>query len=479
MAKKSVKNHYDHHHRPPVTRREFLARGLMGFGASVVTPSVLGLASLASRQARADSCPPTGWTAGSIPFFVFDLPGGAALPGNFLVGKAGGPEDLLASYDSLGWNPRDAGALDRRFGLPMAANASKILTGIVQKASPAALANLRLASICHQGQSDSAGNNNSAILLVTRSGLYGSLFAAGLGTNNSFSGANTGVPAVDAAVKPLQVSSYNDLAGALSYGTAFSTGAGATISSSLLHSVLKAAAGMSAEQSAKLQSMNLGSQFANLFNCGMNRNIGLATPPAINMDPRQSAEMQAAFGITSSTQPNDYKVVMATIALNVLKGITGPGAMSCTMNGGFDYHGNDHVAADNVDLGAGQTIGMVIEAAHRLNQPFMFQIVTDGGIRAPSGSRDWNEDTNDSMTIVGYFNPSGVTPRSLLQIGNYTDGQGADGSTFVGSSTAKVAYAVFLNYLSVCGKMGQFRNFVAESDFPTPAAGLDSLLFFG
>lgn len=479
MTKKKDNSHF-HHHGPPVTRRDFLSRGLASISTVAMAPSVLGLASLAASKAHAaDTCTPSGWAPGAIPFLVFDLPGGAALQGNFLVGGKGGPDDLLPSYSDLGWDPRASGAIDRRFGLPMAANASKIFQGIIEKASPAAQANLKMASICHQSQSDSNLNANSALLLVTRAGAFGSQFAAGLGMANSFSGSNTSGPYADPAIKPLHVTRYEDLAGALAFGNAFAQGSGYSISDKLLGSVMKAITNMSAEQSAKLASMNLGSQFATLFNCGMQKNVTMAAPSSINMDPRKSPEMCAAYGITSSSASGDINVVMATIVYNALKGNTGPGAI--LPGAGYDYHGNDHVSADAADLVAGHTIGMAVEAAYRLNQPFMFQIVSDGGVRGPGGgSRDWNGDTNDSITVIGYYNPKGVSFRSsVIQLGNYTPGQGADGSTDLGGSTARVGFAVLANYLSVVGKMGDFRRYVNESELPTPGAGLDSFLLFG
>ncbi|MFL5812562.1 MAG: hypothetical protein ACJ763_03215 [Bdellovibrionia bacterium] len=479
MAKKKDNSHF-HHHGPPVTRRDFLSRGLMSISTVAMAPSVLGLASLASSKARAESCAPSGWAPGAIPYLVFDLPGGAALQGNFLVGGKGGAEDLLPSYSDLGWDPRAAGAIDKRFGLPMAANASKIFQGIIEKASPEAQANLKMASICHQSQADSSLNANSALLLVTRAGAFGSQFAAGLGTTNSFSGSNTSGPYADPAIKPLHITRYEDLAGALAFGNAFSQGAGYQISDKLLGSVMKAITSMSAEQSAKLASMNLGDQFKTLFNCGLQKNVTLTAPSSVNLDPRKSPEMCAAFGITTNSNSGDLNVVMATIVYNALKGNTGPGAIAGFGGGGYDYHSNDHVSADNADLAAGRAIGMAVEAAYRLNQAFMFQIVSDGGVRGPGGgSRDWNGDTNDSMTIIGYYNPKGVSFRSqVVQLGNYTAGQGADGSTDLGGSTARVGFAVLANYLNAIGKFGDFRKYVNESELPTPGGGLDSFLLF-
>src|SRR4051812_27739114 len=88
-----------------------------------------------------------------VPFLVFDLAGGAGLPANFLVGKKAGPYDLLSSYNQLGWSPRKSGAVDNRFGLPMAnKDISKVLAGMLSVMSENAQANLRMASILNISQ---------------------------------------------------------------------------------------------------------------------------------------------------------------------------------------------------------------------------------------------------------------------------------------------------------------------------------------
>ena len=98
------------HAAPPVTRRDFLARGLIGAGAVATLPAFLGMsakhaiASSALTAGRVD--PPLPLPL--LPMIVFDMAGGASMPGNFLAGKEGGSEDLLDSYDRLGWDPRAA-----------------------------------------------------------------------------------------------------------------------------------------------------------------------------------------------------------------------------------------------------------------------------------------------------------------------------------------------------------------------------------
>lgn len=126
-----------------------------------------------------------------LPYLVIDLAGGAALPGNFLVGGELGPHDLLPSYDTLGWNPRTE-ELYETFGLPMAAESSKMLAGILSKFGDSAnLSNLQFASICAQSIDNSSRNPLSAIALVNRFANHRATFPhypTGLGSMPSVSG---------------------------------------------------------------------------------------------------------------------------------------------------------------------------------------------------------------------------------------------------------------------------------------------------
>src|SRR5262249_35999403 len=95
-------------HPRPVTRRQFLAQGLIAGSAFVIAPSLVGL--LRASAARADvlACDVGFSPTGRIPFVVFDLAGGANTAGsNVLVGKQGGQLDLLTQdgYSLLGTPP--------------------------------------------------------------------------------------------------------------------------------------------------------------------------------------------------------------------------------------------------------------------------------------------------------------------------------------------------------------------------------------
>ena len=101
-------------HPLPVSRRQFIAQGLMSGAATVIAPTALGLFSnpraaeaalSADLEALKQSCGIAVQGAGKIPFICVDLAGGANMVGsNVLVGGQGGQLDFLsaAGYAKLG-----------------------------------------------------------------------------------------------------------------------------------------------------------------------------------------------------------------------------------------------------------------------------------------------------------------------------------------------------------------------------------------
>ena len=85
------------------------------------------------------------------------------------------------------------------------------------------------------------------------------------------------------------------------------------------------------------------------------------------------------------------------------------------------------------------------------------------------------------MTVMGYYRPDGVPkyrdtnngPRK--QVGHYTNGQGADLNTLVGSKPAHAAYTVLANYLNIQGRLGEFAD---HCPVPALVENVDSLIVF-
>jgi hypothetical protein len=351
----------------------------------------------------------------------------------------------------------------------MAANASQMLAGILASATPAAQANLKLGSLLHFAQDDTSTNSLSALILAIQAGATGSVVNRGFGTQPSLSGGNSNAVAQDASFQPIIVQSINDVLNAISFGPALDA-----LSVASRRSIVQAALSMSLEQLGTLSGGNPGA-FAKQMSCAFQSAIGYTTAGAA-MDPRNDTAISGIYNINAATDPADPSLISAAVVMNVLKGQSGPGVITI---GGCDYHDGTQTTGDAKDLEIGTQIGRAVEAAHALNTPLFFQVLTDGGLFAQSGTRNWGGDSGDKgMTVNGYYNPTavpGLIHPASPQIGAYNAGQGADQSTLIGSDPGKAAYATLANYLQVCGKLA------ANADTFTSVFGtgmVDQVLLF-
>ncbi len=455
-------------HGKPITRRQMLASGVIGFAGAMSLPDLLGLS---LRKAYGSLVKEGKVHDIGLPFIAFDMAGGGALSGNFLVGKQGGPTDLLASYDQLGWNPRSTGALFSDFGLPVAATASQLLAGILAGTTPEARANLRLGSICHFSQDDSSTNKLNPAALVLKATQPGQYISNGLGNVNSTSGGNSDTALPDLTLKPTYVSDLNDVLGAAKFGgDAYSS-----VNMNQLKALAKGSLALSATQGKMLMGDSGGPTLQELAQIAYQKNIDFVQGVS-GLDPRADATMSALYGITTATPTSDPNVISAAIAMNALNGNSGPGVWTV---GGCDYHDGTQSTGDAKDLEMGTAIGRAIEAAHKMQKPLFFQLLTDGGLSAQQGTRNWQEDSGSKgMTIVGFYHPKAAPKfhKNQIQIGYYTDAQAAERSTLIGSDPLLVAYAVFANYLNCSGLISKFNDLVPGVF--TGAGELDSVLVF-
>jgi len=449
-------------HAKPVTRRQFISHGLIAGGATLFLPDMFSLFGSGNALAAEAGVP-------DVPFLVMDLAGGAALPGSFLVGRNGGPEDFLKSYDTLGWDPREGGALDTSMGLPMSAKYSFIAKGIYQTTSAEARRNFRMGSIAHFSQDDTSNNESSAVALVGKSGFKGVHLPTGLGQKASLSGGNSEAIGKDALFKPLAISRVTDVTESLSFGPGLK-GARPDV----LRALGLSAKRLSALQATRLKQKRRGAELGAAAEKAYQSNLTYAEGVQ-GVDPRLEADFQKVYGINPNTSSDNADAVKATIVMNLLKRTAGAGVITID---DCDYHNRGIEAQDAIDLIIGKEIGRAVEAAHRMGKPLFMQILTDGGCLAKDNIRSWEGDSGiRSLTVMGYYNPKGASSQPRLQVGQYTDGQGADRDTLVGTDAKAAAYAVFANYLSVCGRLGEFENTVARGIL-TPQQ-LDSLLVFG
>lgn len=477
LIKKKI-NHYENHPKP-ITRRDFLARGIIGFSAYAMMPGVLGMLARQQMAMAAEGCPEAGGSSSFPAFVVFDMAGGGALAGNWVPLDQGG--GLLPSYGKMGLGSTSTLTVESKFGAALARNAigqtnvSKVLQGIEETASPDAQAKLRMGLICGQSNSDNSTNQHSAVLQVARGGIQGALLRNGVGTNNSNFGGNSQGPTFDATLKPLRVGSFTDLQGAVGYpsanGQVFNG-----LTKSQLDAMAKASKKLTEGQRAALNQMSLGQQMAELARCGFVKNEGY-TGGASGIDPREDATFQSVYGITTGTAVNNRAVVTSTIVMNALKGNTGPGVISI---GGCDYHNGTQNTGDGKDLELGREIGRAVEAAFRMGKPLVFQVLTDGGIYSQQDNRNWQGDSDDkTLVVVGYFNPAAAPELIRTQIGYFTGtmtNQGAAAGTLVGNNPAMMANVVALNYYAIAKRIDLFQKVAGLTAIP-PERINDMLLF--
>lgn len=455
-----------HPEKKVLTRREYLALNANVFATSVVLPSVYDmLANVA--YADSDQCNEAGAAfPGMVPFIVFDCAGGAALPGNWVPFDNGGQP--LSSYSRLGLSGNAGNfVMDTRFGAPMAAPIIDPLTlqpinefhsrtfgALTDPANvnQALLQNLRMATFCVESLSDSQINLFNPNHILGTLGGVGNIMRGPLGMRNTQSSGNSDSVITPGSSKALGISTIDSLTSALSYGTAFSTSR-----RSAVDALAKALVGLSGEQEKRLMSMNLGAQISALSKCGLIKNQDY-TGGVTGIDARADARVNGIWNIVGA-QPGNRDAVVATIVMNALLKNSGPATITIA---GCDYHDGTQTTGDTRDTQLGRDIARTIATAAALNTPFVFAVITDGGISSGEDNRQWMGDSNGhGFAVIGFWSPTQAIQLTRTQINGYTAGQVANRDHFMGTSPEKVAWAIAANYLAACGqaqRIGQLAS---------------------
>jgi len=519
-------------HKLPVTRREFLHAGLITSAAAVITPTIL--TSLMSKNAYAAynaalDCGIGGLGAGKIPFICVDLGGGANMAGsNVLVGGPGGQLDLLsaAGYNKMGLPTSmtpiaDPTTVNTELGLAFH-NDSAFLRGIKSKTSLACRNNVNGAVIPAASDNDTSNNPHNPMYGIARAGAVGSL-AKLIGTVNSDSGGRSVAPAelIDLTIRPTKISSTNDARGLVDTGAV----------SSLMPDKNEAGRVMLAAENISLAKINgsttdsvpdtdlstkPGTTVQDLVHCGYakttntvssfggpsdvdptadTRLFDAANPPtAVSNQTTDMAVLASAVegkSILSSTEISGNRLgSTAAVAKLVLGSLNDPFAGAGTIAlGGYDYHNSTRATGEVADFQAGQTIGTILEYAHRVNKPVMVYVFTDGSL-ASNGTIDNSADgrgkgvwTGDnSSTSAAFFlvyNPGGKP--QLLSSATQTAAQHqqlgwmrASGSVETNASTPGantpnlLAEMCILNWMALHGEQGNFSSLFPNNGLGDP-----------
>lgn len=449
-------------HRRPVTRREFLAHGLIPFAAATFMPNWLKLLSPESALAQA-KCAATG-TSSMIPFVQFNLAGGAGLMANYVPMNEQG--STLSSYNKMGLGNSGV-PIEQEFGnVPFAgmnngALISKVLEGIRSATTPQALANTAFVAVCVRSRDDSSENYFAINGLVHKAGLVGTKLPH-LGNRDSVSGIAQR-PAVVAPPSPLIVRNYNDIANSLAY-----TASLASMNQNQKEKLSKLISDLNTSQARKLAATTSGSEVQSIIECAGIKNTELVAEGSTAVNPVNNPDFAGVWGLAANSAANSEAYVFGSMVYNTLLGQAG----SCSFNkGGYDYHGNTRTNTDNADRNAGINIGRVIQSAHVLKKPVFLVVTSDGAVSSTvSDARDaqFNSDRGAAgLMYILYYDPAGRPATSGFQIGQFTDGQAADDKFVTGNNPELAAQAVFLNWLKANKRLDLYNSIVTRGGLST------------
>ncbi len=455
-------------HGPPVTRRDFLSSGLIGFGGSMVLPGVVTmLANSGVAEAQDLICNTVGAT-GLCPFVSIKLSGGMAMSANFLPLDKGG--QLLASYSKMGMG---AGAT-----LPVAyefANRavfygnSSLLTGI-RTAGVLPLANANFVGSCVRSQDDNSGNKFDITGLVVSAGLNGKLLP-NLGKSNTETGAGQTF-AYTRPPAPLIVGRYEDVAGSLGV-----TGSLAALNAPQKSALFNTMKSLSETQALAISNMTGGTLLARLLGCANIANTNLiSNTSSLNIDPLGNTAFANIWNINNNSNKGSQDFVFSTMIFNALNG------NASTVNldiGGFDYHNGTRTSGDAKDLEAGIVIARVIQSAALLGKKVFIVVTSDGSVSSADSQiagSPWTSDRGSAgSTYMISYDPAGPHAMKGSQVGYFNDGQAADETFITGGSAELTAGGMFANYLAFNGKLNLFESYLPRI---FTSADLDSIVKF-
>ena len=478
-------------HRRPVSRRDFLAQGLIAGTAMVFSPSLFGLLRKSDAAfAQTMECVLSGGT-GKIPFVCFDLAGGASVAGsNVMVGGPGGQLDFLpeAGYEKLGLPdnmlPTLPAQLNSELGLVFHAD-SAFLRGILSKTSPATRANVNGCVICARSENDTQNNPHNPMYGIAKAGAGGDLVAL-VGTDASESGGRSVAPTsmIDPAVRPTKVDRPRDVTGLVDTGRLVEL-----LSANDAGAVMRAVERIA---DLKLAKMTEDEIIENLIRCGYLQSTRLVEQfgnPSL-LDPLRDPDITGlATSIFSAGEiATSEAQKTASVMKLVVNGLAGAGTIEF---GGYDYHDSTRATGERRDFAAGQAMGAVLEYAARRGRQLMLYVFSDGSVDSDGtldnsadgrGKGVWKSD--DSQTAAVFMlvhDPAGrpqLTSPSAQQIGHFRpSGDLETGATRISNNVAQLVEAVVLNYLALHNETGRFASLLPSHGLGT-GAQIDAVTAF-
>lgn len=431
-------------HKRPVSRRDFLAAGLIPFAASAFVPGALGLVATAPSVAGAAECaePPSGLAS----FMTLNLSGGAALMANLL------PRDQafnpLENYRSLGYPSMPAMATE--YGSASWSSTSGLLAGLNTVITDAGVkAKVQVLQISVASVDDSGNNRFDASGMVYAAGLRGSLMP-NLGRRSTATGLSQ-MPAHVTPPQPLVVNSVNDVVNALGYTAALNTGLTANQKQKLATLV----GNLSSSQARKLASVSSAAHVKDLVECAGVKNATVVGAGANLVNPFAAgagAQAQAVATIWNANgNPQNSNQVFGAMVYNGLLGQAGSVNLEL---GGYDYHDGTRTTGDTRDREAGVQIGKIIMCANLLGKKVAVSVTSDGSVSVGGDGQSWVADRGQAgSSLLFLFDPAGRAElNGPPQIGHYnSNGNSQTVASTLVSDPQTAALATFRNYIAFNG----------------------------
>ncbi|MGZ6398781.1 MAG: hypothetical protein ACXWRZ_13555 [Bdellovibrio sp.] len=441
-------------HSKPVSRRDFLATGLIPFSASFLMPSWLQIFAKAGEAQAADLVCRATETMPLCPFISIKLSGGAALAANFLPHNQ--LLERLPSYSKMGMGK--GSALNPIYGFANKApfyELSGIYSGITAQAKATTLAKSYFVGVPVRSQDDSSNNKFDITGLVSKTGLNGKILA-NLGRANTDTGVNN-QPAYVRPSSPLVVQRFDDVVGALGV-----SGSLASLTANQKSGLFRTVASLTSAQAANIQKYSGGELLSRLIQCANidNQNL-ISNSSSLNIDPLKDPAVAAVWGLTNQTSKATQEYVFATMVYNAANG--NAGTVNLEM-GGFDYHNGTRSSGDAKDLEAGTVIGRVLETLAVLGKKGFIVVTSDGSVSSADSDNagtPWMSDRGISGTayMIAY-DPDLIHQVKSFQLGRFTDGQAADDGFVTGGGPEIAAGGIYANYLSFNGAINKLETYL-------------------
>lgn len=460
-------------HKPPVTRRDFLAKGFVGVAAGLSTfywnsPAF----KLMAQECGGDAPLPN-----MIPMLTIELAGGAPLAGqDLVVGTDGNQLNIFSNYDSRYGIPSNKhfSVLEPDSSLGLSFHQESPLLYGINSSLPSAAKNsvdgFVTASMLIDDSSENPVNPSHLTQLFQGVGTY----------NIHILGNRVGSPS--GGFHKLAVGSRKKEFDALSLASpqaiqnVFGNPQLGEFSSTGKSKIIETMQKVTNAYFNDIGDNLLDPQQKQLLQCKYAQARELLTSDQIDFFPTTGGggSMQSADPTVQQAFGDDDVSSQAIVAYALKNGFAGTGTLAF---GGYDSHDGSNATTRERMQEAGRIIGQVLHYFHLSNKAIMINIITDGAmavgdnIDSSTGYRIWPADSPSTCSAVCLAYVPGknrgdiIATNSGRQIGSYTEtGIDRDYDSVVATNPSYLPHLLLYNWLALHGPgyTGQMRDIVGD-----------------